>query len=268
MVLNNNAFEVERPGDHSMTASVAILGGPNSGKTTLLAALSHAYRERTSAGFLLEARNKEAGMELPKLWRRLRDDRQFPWATFTGSLVEWDFHHMESRTRLNVMDFPGEVYARTFSDGDFTKEDARALAGHARRSSCALALVDLEDLIDGPDCVWHHKAALDFMRNNSCSAGIAIVLTKIDRYQHVLDQCSGNWNDVIKRHLPGLLSAHPDVKVLGVSAVNRVVADKNGREIPDMDFGSEGLDEVMRWIASFIDDAADTGFRFSTSRPC
>lgn len=252
---------------------VAILGVEGSGKTVLFSVMGDRYETSDRNGLFLTPLSYETYSYCKKGMAALRKG-EWPSATTPDAYVELDWDLMEkgwagkrSLARLSFLDFAGEVYRKAFGgerreDGTAAERNAvERLRLHVKEADVLIVLADLSKIINGDEgdartieMNWLTQAMLSFVYEEAAGKSVALAFTQADRYEETLRQCGGV-RGALAKYLRVVDSNYGDrLSLFEVSAVDRTVPSPDDPAVflPASDFGSRGLEELMKWLVGCI----------------
>lgn len=256
---------------------IAIVGVESSGKTVFLAAMGHKYESPDENGVFLKPLNRRTYAYYTRTMAELRGGG-WPIATQPGDLMELDWELLakdgglggsKSLARLSFLDFAGEVYRMAFGDGEpdgdkakeKVKEAVARLQSYVREADVLVILVDLRKIINGDErdartieMNWLTQAMLRFAYEEAGGRSVALVFTQVDRYSETFRQCGGV-RGALAKYLRVVDTNYGDrLSLFEVSAVDRMVPspDNPAEFFPAPDFGSRGLEELMKWLVGCV----------------
>lgn len=252
-------------------SKIAIVGVDASGKTVLMAALGEAYERPDKNGILLSAKTPQTFDMVKVLMDKMRHG-DWPPATELDNVVSLDWRlcrRVDGRNmpigEISFLDYAGEIYRLAFGERseeerDSAKAGIESLRSHITASNALIILVNLKDIINGSDSnprtremKWITKRIIDFAVDECGVARVAIAFTQFETYRDIV-AASGGLECAYKKFLGHVEGFYPNLRLMAVSAVDKVVCDKNGKEIPASDFSSQGLDDMMAWIVEGVED--------------
>ena len=181
---------------------VTFLGVEGSGKTVLAGALVHAFKKLKDKGWYLRPDSRESYRflmeQVPKLERG-----ELPSQTSSLKKLEWTITlNGEDVRKLDVLDYPGEIYRLAFLDAEDDsnpeefkekvaahKEEVDEFLGHLVDSDTFFVLFNLDDALDQEqnpknlDAVWVTNACLRYLRRLSGHPRVHFLLTQADRFK-------------------------------------------------------------------------------------
>jgi hypothetical protein len=260
---------------------IAIVGGVGSGKTVLLAVLTHKYATPKD-GYSLEPRNKQAVDFVHKSWLLLNDGQ---WPPPNPPLqknqsLDWDLHYPKGAkggtAPLLTADIAGECWIEFITNNcnreqldqhseeslnkfiskfkNKTEVDLSEIHNLIKGSSCVLVLLNLADIInkqiDAEIEKWTPLAICHYLKAAKTQGSMAIVLTQTDKYNYCLNECDNDWNKVLEKYMPSLYAVidRKNIKVIPVAAVAETRIDENGNVMPSANFHSTGTKELLDWV--------------------
>jgi len=240
-------------------AQVIMLGSEGAGKSTLLTVLASQYRAIGDSPYFLEATNREADAFTQNNWHLLTKEREFPAATDTkgGKEFCWKLHVRRVPPfiiDLISYDIAGESFRKVFGRDEVEKE----FVSRVSTADAIVLLVNLADILDEADIVrkqeneWAIKACLDAISKKQ-GKRFCVVFTKADCYRGLLSEVKGDCRALVKKYLPQIDGAFPNIHAMAVSAVNQTVVSEGANglffEKPASNFASENLEALLRWIS-------------------
>lgn len=267
----NSILPAEPPADMpSAEKSVAIVGTEGAGKTVLLTVLTNKLADTKNPTYL-ECLNRQANRFKNENWEILQN-QDWPAGTPEGRHFDLLFrlHSAQGATYLlRALDFSGQNFRKLFAseqinqNRDQLPENLRSLADYLQSARIVIVLINLTDFMDPPDAgtrsdnEWALKYCLDYLKSQH--RRVCIVLSQADRYRATISALGGP-SGVIEKYLPEVYNAHlrdGQVEVVCVAAVaDKVTLANPGeplREVPAPGFSSEGLDQLVNWIAESAD---------------
>jgi GTPase SAR1 family protein len=235
---------------------IVVIGRRQSGKTIYLATL-YAKLWKSLNGMTAKAVSGEVHRQLIGVHQTLQAGR-WPAATLGTSQIEMDIEHAGRKRLMVTLDFAGELFRKAFVEEQADFPGVKELTEHIDRAASVLLLVD-PSVVAGMD----HEAAMDDdfglvqavqrIRNwpGGESVPIVLVLTKMDQYQHLLDQVGGS-KGFVRKYFPALVRLMKHIPIFQVSAVQ---TDKgnDGTVIPRLDSQSVNIDTPLRFCLDLID---------------
>lgn len=253
---------------------VAIVGVKGSGKTVLMAVMGDRYRKPREDGLFLYAKSRATINYCNEQINQLRNEGAWPDATAPDELVdlEWTLFRRsgggvkpEKVCEISFLDFAGEIYNLAFDDA--VDEDSQrkrrsysaqieALKSHLRDAESTIVLVNLDDIIrsqgvakEATEMEWLSQKIFEFVFAETSARRVAIVFTQKDLYANIISKYGG-LDGVFAEYLPAVFYRHESqIKPFALTAVNKTIPGLDGVLIPDPKFESEGLEELMLWIA-------------------
>ena len=245
---------------------ISIVGVEGSGKSVLMAVLGTKFVRPNRDGLFLKSADESTFRHYNNIVDGMRLG-EWPAATMPGTVLNLRWKLKRSRgsgrpeklAELHFLDFAGEDYRSAFGGGDVGNFNANAveeLRGHVSGSDVLLVLMNINDVLVNEnvlvdlqrmhDVQWLTQAILEYARRPDVKVReCAIVFTQADKWTEILKDC-GSPQGALGRYLPNVAAEYPDVPVFAVSAVNDIVT---GQHVPDANFRSAGLDELMGWVA-------------------
>ena len=213
---------------------VTFLGVEGSGKTVLTVALVDAFKNLEDKGWFLRPDSRQAYRFLMEQIPRFGKG-EFPSQTSALKKLEWTAtFNGEDVRKLDVLDYPGEIYRLAFLDpeddsnpAEFRekvaahKEEIDEFLGHLVDSEIFFVLFNLDDaegqdhIPENLDAVWITNACLRYLKNLPGEHRIALLLTQADRHEELK---SSSMSDVLNNQLKLIAKNFPDLDVLPVSA--------------------------------------------------
>ncbi|MCC7193493.1 MAG: ATP-binding protein [Phycisphaeraceae bacterium] len=248
--------------------SVAIIGTEGTGKTVLITTLASRFSRVTPDGlFLSPSDNRGVTYKyVSRSWDALSKG-QWPPITKRGEFFQLEWILQEHGTPvadIRMIDVSGEDLRLLFDDGQIDEptklsDGLRRVVEYLRDAKIILVLVDLDDIVSNRDgehvrqTQWVINYALKSASTNGIGGATALVFTKADRYEALI-QREGGLESVIQKYLPLVYGNYVEdgrLSVLSVAAVAETRVDTSSREprqVPVMNFKSRGLDTLMKWI--------------------
>jgi hypothetical protein len=242
-----------RPSDRDDAAPerdrIVVLGRRQSGKTIYLATI-YAQLWRSLDGLTAKALSGEAHRQLMSSYHLLQQG-QWPPSTLGTTQVELEIEHRGRKSLLVTLDFAGELFRKAFVDERHDWPGVAELVRHIDRAAAVLLLVD-PSVVAGLD----HDAAMDddfglvqaVQRIRNWPGGddvpVALVLTKIDTHQGLIDRFGGT-KGFVRHHFPALVRLLRQVPIFQVSAVQTELV--GGKSAPRRDFVPVNVDAPLRF---------------------
>ncbi|MCP3906213.1 MAG: hypothetical protein GY715_21520 [Planctomycetes bacterium] len=214
---------------------LVILGRRGSGKTVYLTQLYHQV-SHASDDLHVIALNGPAHQACVECADELSAGR-WPEPTLGAWFLELEITFHGRRGQLYALDYPGEVFHRTFVDNEDDAETAELL-DHLDRAAAVIALIDpgaastgaKRDVVDDD-----YGMAVALQRLRGAPGGdrvpVAIVFTKCDRHMDLL-RTEGGMKSFFEKTYPNLVRRVGPYRLFGcAAAVERT--DESGRNVPD-----------------------------------
>lgn len=260
--------------------SVAVVGLSGAGKTILTAVLAKRFEVAANHVYFLDPEDRDTGIHVETIWDTMHNKGDWPDLTVNGTYVDlrWKLH---SRDRGFLCDFraidcSGQDLGMIFGSenakpGESTGGYFEMLRAYCLNADIVIYTLNLEDALGQGDQLRKVtndltiRAILKHVGPGSLVGGksMCIALTQVDKFRE-LARMYGGWDEVIARSFPhtfGQLAKRSDVPVFPVSAVanTRIVSDDQGvpHRVPAQQFESEGLNDLIEWIASRVESAID-----------
>jgi hypothetical protein len=257
-----------------------IVGRQASGKSTYLARLfmeldAHDSRSLSRHKLSLELPDAASSALMNGMRSELERGQWFG-ATVDVNEMRFRVWSPERSLELAYLDYPGEVFSRTFVAGDYDSPRHRRLLEAIRRACHVFLLVDPGQVrvpIDSPadeakrrereDNTLGFARMLEYLRNTNDGAAVpvSIILTKADEQwplitaEAILAEAwqARNWVDeVAKSMLPHVYrAAEPFVRVETVAAVRSRVDPETLQSRPDLDLPPINLVESFKRAIHF-----------------
>ncbi|HEY1683594.1 MAG TPA: hypothetical protein VGG19_02430 [Tepidisphaeraceae bacterium] len=269
MVPQEEELEKINPDDSAPERDrIVVLGRTRSGKTIYLAELYHKLW-RSLSGINAKAVTGEVHRYLMDVHQKLQ---QGDWPVPTqlgGQQIELEIEHAGKKRLMVTLDFSGETFRHAFVEEQTQFAGVKELTEHLDRAAAVLLLAD-PAIIAGPD----YDAATDDdfgivqavhrIRNwpGGESVPVALVLTKMDQRQHLIDQFGGS-KAFVRDHFPALVRLLKHVPIFLVSAVQTDPA-ADGKDIPRKDSQPVNLDAPLRFCLDVIDKTQEAEERKKT----
>ena len=259
---------------------VAIVGVEGSGKTVMLAGLGELYSHPDVDGFFLSPKNYATASYVAEKIKRMRKG-EWPVATAEDVMqgLDWTLkwwpgerQRPEEVCEVSCLDFAGEVYRLAFGirqgaiPNDLADE-VSALKKYIRNADDLIVLINLRDIIvqggDEPrvrEAMWITNEILSYALDDKGGRRVpraAIVLSQADSYAETIAACGGALG-VLQRYLPHVANNYSWLDILTASAVDKVLLDDNGYEVPAPDFQPQQLQVIMDWVLDGLEDAEPT----------
>lgn len=241
---------------------IVVVGRRGSGKTIYLAELYHKMW-RTLDGMTAKAISGQVHSRLMQVHQTLQAG-QWPPPTQLGTFqIELELEHAGRKRLMVTLDFAGELFRKAFVEEQTDFPGVPELTNHIDRAAAVLLLVD-PSIVAGID----HDAAMDDdfglvqavqrIRNwpGGDSVPIVLVLTKMDQYQHLLDQFGGS-KAFVRHHFPALVREMKHVPIFQVSAV-QTQKKSDGTIAPSADSQPVNIDMPLRFCLDLIDKNQET----------
>lgn len=248
-------------------SKIAIVGVEGSGKSTLMAVLGERFVKPDEHGLALDPADQGTMSTVSSLIAQLRRGR-WPSATERSTVNElrWGLlrrigEESQELCELSFLDYAGEVYRLAY--GSHGEEETApyerqiaALRRHVEEADGLVVLVNLSDVING-DLADPRVQEMVFQTGNIIKLAkadaarkreVALVFSQADKYREVIE-AAGGLEAIYAKYLPHIETRYPKLKLFSVAAVDRTAVDESGQEIPAKDFGSQGLVELLRWVA-------------------
>ncbi|MEX2217064.1 MAG: hypothetical protein WD768_23330 [Phycisphaeraceae bacterium] len=255
----------------SIAPNVAIIGTEGAGKTVLTTTLAKRLSSIDSRGIFLNPQGVKTLKYVEKVWQTLQSG-EWPPSTPPGELFElnWKLQIVgEAECDVRLIDAAGQDLRLLFGDEQINSLDSlpghlRSLAEYCRSAEIVLFLVNLKDFIGESNAEQRTaneaaiKSAMDYLSKNISPRRLCLVLTQTDLYETLAEE-RGGWLELVAEMLPYVFGAHVrshHLSVFPVSAVaeTSVVTDSDGtaRRVPSEGFQSEGLDDLINWLAEQV----------------
>lgn len=244
-------------------SKIAIVGVEGSGKSTLMAVLGEKYATPDAHGISLEPKDVETMSTVGVAIAAMREGR-WPSATVSSKIqaLNWTIlRSAEGAVRevgdVVFLDYAGEVYRLAF--GQHAEETTapfqrqiEALKSHIESAEALIVLVNLADVIDGDRTesrIWEMIFQTGNIVRMAVEKGVRVAMTfsQADKYDGIVESVGGLSAAYVK-YLPHVATRYPKLTLFSVAAVDKTSVDAAGNEIPAHDFGSRGLDDLMKWI--------------------
>jgi hypothetical protein len=219
----------------------------------------------------LECLNRQANRFKNENWEALCN-QDWPAGTPEGKHFDLQFclHSAQGASYpLRALDFSGQNFRKLFANEQINQnreqlpENLRSLADYLQSAHIVVVLVNLTDFMDPPDAgtrsdnEWALKFCLDYLKSQR--RRVCIALSQADRYRSTITSLGGPVG-VVEKHLKEIYNAHirdGHVQVFSIAAVaDKVKVARTGepvREVPAPGFSSEGIDDLVSWIAGSAD---------------
>lgn len=240
---------------------IVVLGRRRAGKTIYLAELYHKLWKSLN-GMTAKAISGEVHSRLMKIHQTLQGG-QWPPPTQLGTFqIELELEHAGRKRLMVTLDFAGELFRKAFLEEQADFPGVRDLTNHIDRAAAVLLLVDPSiagglDQDAAMDDDFGLVQAVQRIRNwpGGDSVPIVLVLTKMDQYQHLLDQFGGS-KGFVRHNFPALVRLMKQIPIFQVSAVQ---TDKksDGAVIPRMDSLPVNIDKPLQYCLDMMDKTAD-----------
>lgn len=248
-------------------SKIAIVGVEGSGKSTLMAVFGEKFVKPDEHGLALDPADQGTMSTVSSLIAQLRRGR-WPSATERSTVNElrWGLlrrigEESQELCELTFLDYAGEVYRLAYgSHGEDEtapyERQIAALRRHVEEADGLIVLVNLSDVING-DLADPRVQEMVFQTGNIIKLAkadaarkreVALVFSQTDKYREVIE-AAGGLEAVYAKYLPHIETRYPRLKLFSVAAVDRTAVDESGQEVPAKDFGSQGLVELLRWVA-------------------
>ena len=274
---------------------VAIVGVEGSGKTVMLAGLGDLYTYPDEEGYFLSPKNFSTAAYVAEKIERMRKG-EWPSATAGDEMqgLDWTLKRREPGARkpaekvceVSFLDFAGEVYRAAYGisgAGDASlKEQAEELKQYVCGADELIVLINLRDVITNglrdkrvQEAMWITKSILDTALGDNAGTDVpraAIVLSQADSYAETIKSCGGA-QGVLEKYLPHVAAEYGWLDVFVASAVDKTALDDDGNVVPAVDFTTQGLLPILKWIrdgevqGGGRGDAASGGGRGATALP-
>lgn len=260
--------------------SVAVVGLSGAGKTILTAVLAKRFSLVADQIFYLDPEDKDTGVHVETIWDTLNNKRDWPDLTVNGTCVDLKWK-LISRARgllcdFRVIDCSGQDLGKIFGsenskEAEGSGEYFEMLKSYCLNADIVVYTVNLEDALGQGDPlrkVGNDLTIRAIMKHISRQGSgnrkaMCLVLTQVDKFRE-LEKKHNGWDEVIARNFPhafSQLASESDVPIFPVAAVKttRVVPDEQGipHRMPERDFASEGLEDLLSWIAANVEDSVD-----------
>lgn len=261
--------------------SVAVVGLSGVGKTILTAVMAKRFGLLSGQVYYLDPEDRETGVHVETIWDTLNNKCDWPDSTVNGTFVDLKWK-LVSRARdealcdVRVIDCSGQDLGKIFGSENVKASDASGEYFDMLRSYCLNAdiivyIVNLEDALGHGDSLRRINNDLTIRailkhvgtRGGTKKKSMCLVLSQVDKYRE-LEKKHDSWDEVIARSFPhtfSQLATESDVPILPVAAIKDtvVVPDKDGipRRAPRREFESEGLLELLTWIATKVESTMD-----------
>ena len=142
-----------------------------------------------------------------------------------------------------------------------------ALKEYIRNADDLIVLINLRDIIvQGTheprvqESMWITNEILSYALDETGGRKVpraAIVLSQADSYADTIKACGGALG-VLQQYLPHVAYNYNWLDILVASAVDRILLDDNGNQVPAPDFQLQKLRVIMGWIRAGFKVAAQT----------
>ena len=274
---------------------VAIVGVEGSGKTVMLAGLGDLYTYPDEDGYFLAPKNFGTAAYVAEKIERMRKG-EWPSATAGDEMqgLDWTLKRREPGARkpaekvceVSFLDFAGEVYRAAYGisgSGDASlKEQAEELKQYVCGADELIVLINLRDVITNglrdkrvQEAMWITKSILDTALGDDAgekAPRAAIVLSQADSYADTIKSCGGALG-VLEKYLPHVANDYGWLDVFAANAVDKTALDDDGNVVPAVDFTTQGLLPILKWIrgedvsSGGRGDATPGGGRGATALP-
>ena len=254
---------------------VAIVGVEGSGKTVLMAAMGDKYKSPDANGYFMMPQNQETFAFYTRESDKMRSGA-WPQATAPDSFfrLDWSLNRKKSERsvpehicEITFADFAGETYRTAFGDeihgqpSPAKEESVSLVKEHVLNSDVLIVLVNLADVINGShsdartiEMLWLTQDMLRQANRNGKRQNTALVFTQADAYSETITACGG-LTGVLSKYLPQVYAGYSNnISLFAVSAVSKTIpaADGSGYLVPALDFSSEGLEDLVKWISGVV----------------
>lgn len=247
--------------------SIAIIGTEACGKTVFVTTLAKRFVKPDEHGVFIEPITRETAKYIDRVWRML-SDCDWPPSTNQGELneLQWRFHASpEISCDIRIIDCAGHDLRVLFSDEQIDNVESlpkplQKVANYCRTADIVLFTVNIKNFVEPDDHEqqlaneWAIKYAMDFLKQNNHGDHCCLLFTQTDRYEHLKAE-HGDWDRIAEKFLPHVHAAHlsngktPIFPVAAVANTTEKLIRNRPALVPDINFGSEGLEPVVRWIA-------------------
>ena len=252
---------------------IAIIGTEASGKTVLITVLAKRYSHVDAEGLFLNPLDN-ATLKFVERTYQILAAGDWPASSPVGQLFKLRWRLQVKRDphcncEIRLVDSAGQDLRRIFgNDQDIRSlpEHLRDLADYCRSADIVICLINLKDFVGEKDPLRRMdteaviKSALEFLiADESRTRHLCVLFTQADQFIHERDRYGG-WSNVASKYLPYVNGAFLHDRKATVGAVAAVkdtqVVELDGapRRVPAPGFSSDGLDQLMNWVAAQIDE--------------
>ncbi|MCY2924469.1 MAG: hypothetical protein NT031_03370 [Planctomycetota bacterium] len=235
---------------------IVVIGRRQSGKTIFLASI-YGKLWKSLDGMTAKALSGETHKQMMEI-NRLLQQGQWPSSTTGTSEVAMEIEYHGKKRLLVTLDFAGELFSKAFVREQDDEPAVRNLLRHIDRAAAVLLLID-PSVISGKDADavvdddFGVVQAVQRIRNwpGGDAVPIALVLTKMDRHQRLIDS-AGGVKEFVRQHFPALIRTMREIPIFQVSAV-QVDIGEDGLAKPRQDSALINIENPLRYCLSKID---------------
>ncbi len=239
---------------------IVVLGRRAAGKTVYLSML-YTRLWKSLDGMTMTGLSGSAHSEAMRVTAGLSQG-QWPPATMVNSQMPFEVQY-EGRTRqLVTMDYSGEVFRRTFVEGDEDSMEAAQLLEHLDSAGAVMLMLDpamiferAGDIDAAVDDDFGMVRAVKRVRSSpgGLDVPIVIVLTKMDMN---LPMVHGEGGPVkfVQNHWPALVRTLEKFRIFGVSSIQTEIGPE-GRQMPSANSQSVKLEDPLKYCLEQMDES-------------
>ncbi len=258
---------------------IVVLGRRAAGKTVYLSML-YTRLWKSLDGMTMSGLTGSAHSEAMRVTAGLTQG-QWPPATMVNSQMPIEVQYQGRDRQMVTMDYSGEVFRRTFVEGDKDSMEAAQLLEHLDSAGAVMLMLDpamiferAGDIDASVDDDFGMVQAVNRVRSAAGGADvpIVIVLTKMDM-NYPMVHGEGGPSRFVQNHWPALVRTLQNIRIFGISSVQTEI-DAGGRALPRANSESVKIEDPLKYCLEQMDESdrrealANAQIRRQQARDC